>query len=165
MAISPIATDRFTFGTLYAMVAVILFWAGFPMINHGLSSRFLKDYLLQWEASILAHSSRQGQWPSFTGSNHVSYMDAVIDNMSRAGVPLPNYNTNVTYRYRIEKFGTGDEDIFILCFHDRLVLFGLSNKSLNHLDKAIDHHQDLMHGQVSGYLGKNGKTYIGTWRI
>lgn len=165
MAISPIATDRFTFGTLYAMVAVLLFWAGTPLINQGVSSRFFKDYLLQWEVTIRTHSAQQGQWPTFSRSNHVSYMDTVIRNMARAGVPLPNSNTNVTYRYRMEKLGSNDEDIFILCFHDRLVLFGLSNKSLNRLDKTIDHHQDLAHGQVSGYLGKNGKTYIGTWRI
>ena len=165
MAISPIATDRFTFGILYTMVAVILIWTGFPLLNQGLASRFFKDYLLQWEVSIRAHSAQQGRWPVFSGSNHVSYMDSVVRNMAGDGVPLPNSNTNVTYRYHIDKFGSGDEDIFILCFHDRLMLYGLSDNSLNRLDKTIDNHQDLMHGQVRGYLGKNGKTFIGMWRI
>lgn len=165
MAISPIATDRFTFGILYAMVAVILFWAGLPLINQGLASRFFNEYLLQWEVSIRAHCAQQGQWPQFSGSNHVTYMDSLIRDMATSGVPLPNSNTPAAYRYRIKKFGAGDEDVFILCFHDRLVLYGLSSKSLNRLDKNVDRHPDLKHGQVSGYLGKNGKTFIGTWRI
>lgn len=165
MAVSPIATDRFTFGILYAMAAAILFWAGSPLIDQGLASRFFNDYLPQWEVSIRAHTAQQGQWPKFSGSNHKDYMDGLIRQMAIAGVPLPNSNTQVTYRYRIKKIGAGDEDIFILCFHDRLILYGLSNQSMNRLDKAIDRHPDLIHGQVSGHLGKNGKTYIGTWRI
>ena len=165
MAPSPIATDRFSFGLVYTMVALITFWAGFRLINQGLESRFIKDYMLQWEVSIRAYSAKQTQWPKFSGSNHVAYMDSLINEMKRAGVPLPDSNTDVTYRYHMAPFGAGDEDIFVLCFHDRLVLYGLSGNTMNRLDRTVDQHSDLEHGRVTGYPGKTAKTHIGMWRL
>ena len=165
MVPSSTATDRISFGIVYAMVALITIWAGFRLINQGLESRFLKDYLLKWEVSIRAYSAQQGQWPGFTGSNHVDYMNRLTHAMKTAGVPLPKSNTDVTYRYRMAPFGTEDEDIFVLCLHNRLVLYGLSRKTLNWLDRSVDRHSDLEHGRVSGYPSKTAKTHIGMWRL
>ncbi len=165
MAPSPFASDRISFGIVYAMVAVITLWAGCRLINHGLESRFLKDYLLQWEVSIRAFSAQQGQWPQFTGSNHVAYMNRLMSAMKTAGVQLPKSNTDVTYRYQLAPIGAEDEDIFVLCLHNRLVLYGLSTKSLTRLDRCVDRHKDLKRGRVSGYPGKTAKTQIGMWRL
>lgn len=165
MDITPKAADRFSFGVLYILVASIVLWAGFGLINRGFEVRFFKDYLVQWEVGINAFTARQGMWPKFSGTNHVDYMDRLAKQMTSAGVALPNSNTRKAYRYRMERFGSMDEDIFVLCFHDRIILYGISGSTLGQLDKVVDRHTDLLRGRVSGRPGKNPNTYIGIWQI
>jgi hypothetical protein len=165
MAPSPRATDLHSFGVVYAMVAFITLWAGFRMIDHGLASHFFRNYLLQWEVTVQAYSARQGSWPEFTGSNHVDYMNRLTQAMKTAGVQLPKSNTEVMFRYQISSFGAGKETIFVLCFHNRLVMYGLTRKMIDRIDRYVDHHVDLKRGRVTGYTGKSAKTYIGMWRL
>ena len=165
MAITSNITDRFSSGMLYILMALVTLWSGFRLLNHGLEVRFFKDYLLQWEVGLQAFSSQQSTWPAFSGSNHAAYMDALVRRMKNAGVALPDSNTPAAYRYRIERFGARDEDIFVLCFHDRIVLYGISKTTLGRIDEGIDRHSDLLRGRVSGWIGKNSKTYIGMWRL
>lgn len=165
MAFTAKGTDRFAFGALYVLVCLVTLWFGFRLLNHALAIRFFKDYLVQWETGLSAFNVHQGLWPAFSGSNHIRYMDELANRMTQAGVTLPNSNTAVAYRYRIERFGHSTEEIFVLGFNDRLILFGLSNRSIRHLDQALDGHTDLTTGRVSGRLGKSGKTYIGQVRI
>lgn len=166
MAPSPKSADRFSFGMVYAMVALITLWAGFRLVNHGLESRFFNDYLLQWEVSMQAYSVRQGFWPQFTGSNHVDYMNRLTQAMKAAGVQPPKSNTDVTFQYQISPLGGEDEDIFVLCFHNRLLLYGLSRNTINRIDRCVDHHADLKRGRITGYPGHHSaNTYIGMWRL
>jgi hypothetical protein len=165
MQITPKVTDKFSFGTLYVLVALITLWAGFRLVDQGWQVRFFKDYLLQWETALQTFSAQYGRWPVFSGINHVEYMDTLVRQMKYAGVTFPDSNTPTAYRYRIEYFGSKDENIFVLCFHDRIILYGISGNTLGKLDKMIDKHSDLIRGRVSGRPGKNSKTFIGMWQL
>jgi hypothetical protein len=165
MVLTPKLTDRFSFGILYVLVGLLTLWAGFRLVNHALEIRFFKDYLLQWEVGLNAFSVQEGQWPVFTGSNHAHYMERLASNLAQMGVTLPHSNTRSAYRYRVEHFGHRAEEIFVLCLHDRLVLFGLSERTLHRLDIALDGRADLTQGRISGVPGKQGTTYIGQVRL
>ena len=159
------ATDRISFGVLYVVVAALIVWAGFRMADYGLEMRFVNDYLLGWEVGISAYEAQHGQWPAFKGNNHVDYMEKLIRRMGHVGVQPPDSNTRSAYRYRIERFGGETEDIFILCLNDRILLFGISQRTLNRLDKVVDRQPDLGSGCLTGGPGKNKKTYMGQWRL
>jgi hypothetical protein len=165
MALTARGTDRFSFGVLYLLVGLLALWMGFRIINSGLEIRFLKDYLLQWESDLNAFTVQEGILPVFTGNNHTQYMDSLTLSMTQAGLDLPHSNTQVNYRYRVERFGDRSEEIFVLCLHDRMVLYGLSAKTLRSIDKALDGSVDLTRGRVSGRPGISGKTYIGQVRL
>lgn len=165
MAITAKGVDRLSFGGIYVLVILLTFWAGFRLLNHGFELRFFKAYVLQWETRLNAFNAKQGIWPVFNGSNHRQYMESLSARMTQFGISLPRSNTQEVYRYRIEHFGGRSEEIFILSLHDRMVLFGLSGKTLGRLDQLIDGLSDLTRGRVSGRLGKSGETYIGQVRL
>jgi len=164
-ALTAKATDRILFGALYIAVGVITLWAGFRLANVGLEMGFVNDYLQRWEVAIRFYAAHQGQWPVFEGNNHVDYMETLTRRMRRSNAHPPDSNTPVAYRYRIERFGGETEDIFILCLNDRIILFGISEKTLNRLDKMLDRQPDLGGGRLVGRPGKNQTTYIGQWRL
>jgi hypothetical protein len=165
MDLTPKTADRFSFGILYVLVASITLWAGFALFNRGFELRFFKDYLVQWEVGINAFTAQQGKWPNFSGTNHVDYMDRLAKQMRSAGITVPASNTAAVYRYRMERFGRRVEDIFVLCLHNRIILYGISEETLGHLDKVVDRHADLLRGRISGRPGKNPNTYIGMWQL
>lgn len=165
MAFTAKGSDRFSFGALYVLVALITVWCGFRLLNHSFELRFFKDYLLQWETRLNGFSVNQGVWPVFDGSNHKQYMDNLSHKMSLAGITLPHSNTGAPYRYRVERFGRQAEEVFLLCLHDRMILFGLSEKTIRNLDQSMDGHEDLTKGKVSGRKGKTGENYIGQVRL
>jgi hypothetical protein len=165
MKIAAKASDRIISGTLYLLGAALVFWTGFGLINRGLEIRLFKDYLLRWEICLTEYGARQGQWPVFSGDNHMVYMDRLVDGMPPLGIAPPASNTQVAYRYRIEKFAGADEDIFVLCLPDRMVIFGLSKQSLLHLERLVDRHVDLNGGRITGRPGKAPGAYIGRWRL
>ncbi len=163
MVLSAKKTDRLCFGALYLLVAVLTLYGGGRMVNRGLDFRFLKDYLLRWEVCMHALSAQQEQWPVFSGTNHAAYMNRLTVRMNRFGIQVPASNTAVAYQYRIENFFRADEDIFVLCLQDRMVLYGVSDKVLAQLDRAVDNHSDLSRGRIIGRPGKNQGTFIGQW--
>jgi hypothetical protein len=165
MIISAKPSDRIISGTLYLLGAVMVLWTGMGLINRGVEIRLFKDYLLRWEICLTEYSARQGQWPVFTGDNHVAYMDRLIAGMTDLGIDPPGSNTQAAYRYRIEKFGRADENIFVLCLSDRMVIFGLSKQSLMHIERQVDRHIDLNAGRITGRPGTKPGAYIGQWRL
>lgn len=165
MTLTAKGADRVSFGALYIIVALITLWIGFRLLDYSLEIRFFKDYLLQWETRLTAFSVQQGTWPVFSGNNHGPYMDSLSLKMSQAGIQLPRSNTRVAYRYSVDHFGRKSEEIFVLGLHDRLVLFGLSGKTMRRLDRSVDGHTDLTKGRVRGYHGTAGKTFIGQVRL
>jgi hypothetical protein len=165
MRISANASDRLVAGALYLLLTAGVLWIGFGLINRGLDVRFFKDFLLRWEVCLTEYSAQQGPWPVFSGNNHVAYMDRLTAGMTRLGIVLPVSDTAAGYRYRIERFGRADEDIFVLGLHDQMVIFGLSKQTLLHLEHLVDRHPDLNSGRITARPGKIQGTYIGQWRL
>lgn len=158
------ATDRLSFGFLYLLIGAVILWFGFRMINHGWEIRFFKDYLLRWEVSLEDFEVHQGIWPVFSGGNHATYMEGLMAQFSRAGVAPPRSNTSRAYCYLIDGLWREKEDIFVLVLRDRLLLYGISAGTLKYLDRAVDGRNDLDHGRIRGWKGKNKTTYIGQWQ-
>jgi hypothetical protein len=165
MKITGKASDRMISGTLYLLGVALVLWTAFELINRGLEIRLFKDYLLRWEVCLTEYGGRQGQWPVFSGDNHRDYMDHLIAGMTHLGIAPPASNAETAYRYRMEKFGGADENIFVLCLPDRMVIFGLSKQSLLHIERLVDQHVDLSSGRITGRPGKEPGTYIGQWRL
>ena len=165
MAPNPTTVDRCSHGVLYVVVGLATLWFGFHIFNDALEVRFLKNYLLQWEVSLSAFQAQQGRWPVFSGGNHVAYMDELVTRIAREGIALPTAHGGGGYRYCISKLGQADERIFVLVLHDRLILYGISEKTLERLDRLVDGRIDFTRGRVSGSAARNRETFIGQWQL
>jgi len=166
MAISGKTTERFIFLVVYAGIAGIVLWGGIRILNSSLESRYYKDFLLKWEISLRAYDTRGGGWPRFTGNNHLEYMDNLVKLMRAGKISLPLPNRHRPYVYRLKKLGWfKEEDTFLLCFPDRIILYGLSKDTFDRLDGFIDEARDPSQGRFTGHPGKDGKAYIGRWRL
>ena len=165
MAISGKAVDKLVFIVLYGGFIGLALWGGSRIINYSLDSKFYKDFLLEWEASLRSYSVKSGIWPHFSGSNHVEYMDNLTRLMGRSGISPPQSNTGRSYVYRIKKIAREDDDVFILCFSKRIVLYGISKDTFTRIDRFVDGRPGKEIGFFTGRVSKDGRTMIGLWRL
>ncbi|MBW1730363.1 MAG: hypothetical protein JRH08_01340 [Deltaproteobacteria bacterium] len=165
MAWSGRAVDRIAAGILYVGLCVVVVWAGTALINHALESKFYKDFLVKWEIAAQRYRSVSGTWPIFDGTNHVRYMEGLVDYMKSKGIQLPRSNTKAPYTYVLDRIGFKKEDIFILCLSDRIIIYGLSQRTFEKADQYIDGSADPKRGRLRGKISKAGSTIIALWRI
>lgn len=165
MALSGKAVDKLLFVGLYGGLIALMVWGGTRLINYSLDSKFYKDFLLQWEASLRTYSVKGGVWPHFSGSNHVEYMNNLSQLIERADISLPKSNTRRSYVYRIKKIGKEKENIFILCFFNRIILYGISKDTFRMVDRFVDGEMSKEKGFFTGHISRDGRTYIGLWRL
>jgi len=165
MALSWKAVDKLIFVVLYAGFITLTLWGGSGVINYSLDSKFYKDFLLKWEVSLRAYSIKSGVWPRFSGSNHVEYMDNLTFLMGRSDISPPQSNTRHSYVYRIKKIWGEEQDIFILCFSNRIILYGISKDTFTRIDRFVDGRPGKEGGLFTGRHSKDGRTYIGLWRL
>ena len=166
MTLSGKSADKIIFAALYAGIAALTFWGGVRIINYSLESKFYRDFLLKWEVSVRAFSSEKVVWPHFTGGNHVEYMEDLVSQMHGRNISPPASNTMHPYIYRINKIVFQDkENVFILCLPGRIIFYGISIKTFKRLDPYIDGTFDPGRGRLTGIFSKDGKTYIGQWRL
>jgi len=165
MALSGKAVDKLLFVALYGGLIALMVWGGSRLINYSLDSKFYKDFLLQWEISLRSYSVKSGIWPHFSGSNHLEYMNNLNRLIERADISLPKSNTGRSYIYRIKKIGKEQNNIFILCFFNRIILYGISKDTFTRIDRFVDGELSKEKGFFTGYLSKDGRTYVGLWRL
>jgi len=161
MALSPRRTDRIMSFVVYSVFAGLALWAGIKLINHSLNTRFYNDFLLGWEAAIRTYNQQGMGWPHFTGSNHAAYMENLVKRMRGRDTPPPASNTGEPFVYRLDRLGDPKEDIFLLCFPGKMVLYGMSFKTFSYLEKRIDGRVDEERGHFRGRKSKDGSSYIG----
>ena len=165
MALSGKAVDKLLFVALYGGLIALVVWGGSRLINYSLDSKFYKDFLLQWETSLRSYAVKSGIWPHFSGSNHLEYMNNLSRLIERADISLPKSNTGRSYIYRIKKIGKEQNNIFILCFFNRIILYGISKDTFTRIDRFVDGELSKEKGFFTGYLSKDESTYVGLWRL
>ncbi|RLB14769.1 MAG: hypothetical protein DRG82_13065 [Deltaproteobacteria bacterium] len=161
MAFSPRRIDRIMSLLVYSVFAGLALWAGIKLINHSLNTRFYEDFLVGWETAIRTYNAQGRVWPRFTGSNHAAYMENLVRRMRGQDASPPPSNTRKRFVYRLDRLGDAEEDIFFLCFPDKMVLYGMSFKTFSSLDKRIDGRSDEQRGHFRGWKSKDGFSYIG----
>ena len=165
MAVSGRATDRVVSMAVYAGFGILVIWAGVALINHSLDLKFYRNFLLKWEVALSCCNREGGSWPCFSGANHVQYMEQVTSLIRAKGFSPPDSNTGRPYVYRLKRIGADREDIFILCFPEKLILYGISTRTFERLDTYIDGERSAERGAFTGRPGKDRLTYTGRWTI
>lgn len=160
------AAHKIVFFVLYVCIAAFTIWGGIRVINYSLESKFYKDFLAKWEISLMAYAAEGKKWPHFTGGNHVEYMENLVLMMQRNSLTLPKSDNRYPYIYRINKIGWNkEENTFLLCFSDKIIIYGISKDTFKRIDTLIDGMFDRNHGKFTGFPSKDGKTYISRWQI
>ena len=157
-------TDKLVFGFTYCVIAAVTIWGGIRLINASIDTRFYKDYVQKWVVAIGDFGSEGKAWPEFSGANHRDYMEALTDAMERNSVPVPASNTPNSYVYKMGKIGSEATSIFVLCFSDKIILYGLPEKTFQRIDIFIDGISGWGQGNFMGRMGKD-KTYTGILRL
>jgi len=157
--------DKLLSTLLYIVLVGLVAWGGIRIINYSLETRFYNDFLMKWDVAIISWSAKKGVWPHFSGGNHIEYMDNLVSTMSLNSVKPPRSNTKRSYVYRLKKIGPPAEDVFLLCFPDKIILYGISSDTFIRIDTFIDGKHNENAGRFTGRPGRNGKTFIGLWRL
>jgi hypothetical protein len=165
MPVSGRGVDRLASMVLYAGFGVLTLWAGIRLINFSLENKLYKDFLLEWEVAVQRFNKEGGHWPHFSGVNHVAYMDRLIQFMGNEGTPPPLSNTRRAYVYRLKRWGWPEEDIFLLCFSNRMVLYGMSEKTFMKMDKLMDGKAEKEKGRLIGKRSQEGMGYVGVFQL
>lgn len=163
--ISGRTADRIASIVIYTGFSLLVLWVGMKLINYVLVTRFYECYIVGWEIGLRQYNSKGGNWPHFSGGNHVQYMNSLVRLMQEKGTPPPLSNTGHSYVYHLKRLRFPEEDIFLLCFPDRIVLYGMSDKTFIRMDKLIDRELDCEKGLFTGTPSKDGTTYIGVLRL
>jgi hypothetical protein len=165
MPVSGRAVDRLASMVIYAGFGVLALWAGTKLINSSLETKLYKDFLLKWEVAVQRFNTEGGHWPHFSGGNHVAYMDLLTQFMDNKGTPPPSSNTDHAYIYRLHRWGWPEERIFLLCFSNRVVLYGVSDKTFLKMDNWIDGGAEKERERFTGRRSKDGVSYVGIWKL
>ena len=111
------------------------------------------------------YSREIGDWPIFTGGNHLKYMDKLTRSLKGSSFPAPKSNTNRSFIYRMKKIGSTEEQLFLLCFPNRIIVYGMSKETFERVDTFVDGKISAQKGLFAGYPSKNKKTYIGFLKL
>lgn len=165
MPVSGRAVDRLASMVIYAGFGALTLWAGIRLINASLETRLHKDFLLKWEVALQRFNQEGGRWPEFSGANHVAYMDRLTEFMGNEGMPPPLSNTGRAYVYRLKRWGWPEEDIFLLCFSNRMILYGISEKTFMKMDQWMDGNAEKEKGRLIGKPSQDGMSYVGMVKL
>ncbi len=158
--------DFLTSFFIIIVASLLILVAGFKVIQYSSDFKFYTRFVLKWEQSLTLLSSKDTIPPTFSGTNHVQYMDQMIAHMKTLGIPIPKSNTTKPFVYRITRLGADKhQDIFLLGFEQKIVLFGLSKTTFNMLDKKIDNKVDKNNGTFKGKKQTNSEIYTGIWTL
>ncbi len=159
-------TDRLYCFAVYTGFILLVLLAGSRMVNYSVDTYFFYHYLLEWESCIVRLDGKDVTFPHISNYNYVAYMDKLVALLNKNFINIPQSNTGKAYFYKIKRTGIAhgrDDRVFVLCFYDRVVLYGLPEETFNMIDKSIDGCFGDKTGRFKGRLQKDGKHYIGIW--
>ena len=151
MPVAGRTADRVAAIIIYTGFSLLVLWAGMKLINYVLVTRFYEGYIVGWEIGLRQY--------------HVEYMNSLVRLMQEKGTLPPLSNTGRRYVYHLKRLRSPGEYIFLLCFPDRIVLYGMSDKTFMRMDKLIDGESDCERGLFTGRPSKDGLTYTGVLRL
>lgn len=158
--------NRLTSFFIYVIFAMIVLIFGFKAINYSIDFSFYTHYLLKWETALTGIVARDVMLPNFSGKNHIEYMDNIVKLMQKIPMEVPKSNTDCPYLYQISEKGLSKrQDIFLLCFEKKIILYGLSETTFNMLDKNIDGKLGRNGGKFKGKLQKDNEHYACIWQF
>lgn len=157
--------DRMIAWGIFIGVGCVTLWCGAQLINHWLDAKFCHTYLFHWELALQKFSQTNVQWPEFTGKNYTAYMMKLTTAMRQRTIDPPQSGTDMPNRYYIDKIGAEKQDIFLLCFFQKIIIFGLHRQTVERTDRCIDGRIDAKRGDFTYTAGKDGQTYIGNWKL
>ncbi|MBU0991957.1 MAG: hypothetical protein KJ737_05635 [Proteobacteria bacterium] len=161
MNISSKSVSRLVSAFIYLAMAAAVVWAGSGLVDYSLDTKFYKDYLLKWEVSINALNTKNEPWPEFSENDQVHYMDKVVRMMVRHNIAVPVSNTKYPFLYQLKRVWGKTDEIFVLCFQNRIFLYGISKKTLEKIDVYVDGVSDLSKGNLTGGMKNSHGHYTG----
>lgn len=160
-------TNRTLSFAIYIGLALLVAWAGTHLLNYSTDTRLFKDFLAPWQNALTAYRAAGGGWPQFGGGDHDQYMEKLVGLLRQHDIALPASNTNRRFVYALRKIGLKRKPdyLFILCFPERMIVYGMPPETFFRMDRFIDEHMDPNSGQFRGKTASDGKTYTGIWRL
>jgi len=92
-------------------------------------------------------------------------MEKFTRSTEESSFPAPKSNTNHSFIYRMNKIGSTDEQLFLLCFANRIIVYGMSKETFERVDNFVDGKISAEKGFFTGYPSKDKKTYIGLLKL
>ncbi len=158
--------DRLSSFIIYMILTLFVLFAGSRIINYSIDTNFYYYYLLKWESCLTQFTSKETNFPDLSHKNYIGYMDNLVKLFQMNSISVPSSNTKKPYVYKIVKTGfSKNQDIFILCFDRKIIIYGLSKSTFNMLDKFIDGSDGNKSGEFKGRLQRDKTHYVGTWNL
>ncbi len=168
MAITPgRTTDRMAAFILYGSLVIFFMWVGGRLVTYALDARFCYHFLLEWKTAVSRYRADEPPFPLFSGHNHVEYMDTLVRRIQKSGISVPKSNTGRSYIYRPRTlwWSKVNQDMFILCTADKIIIYSMPQKLFERLDTMIDDKPDITGGRFTGRPGKKKGSVIGLFKL
>jgi hypothetical protein len=165
MMVSGRVADKLIFAAIYTAVAVLVVGGARQLTNYALDAVFYRDYLMQWEVSLIALRQKQASWLAYDKQDPMAYMQHFVRRMQAEGLQAPQSNTAHAYVYRLHKFGEPARRILLVCLDNRIILYGLPASSFDRLDQFVDGQSDPAGGDFTGRWSSDRMTRIAQWHI
>ncbi len=152
---------------IYFGGCLLLLKGGFALINYSVDSKLYNDFLVPWRIAADSYKAKAGDWSGFTGSNHLPYMNHLVKSMQRYDIYPPESNTGHKFIYSVKKTDIKSRNfsVLLLCLKQRIVIYGLPEKTFQRIDRFIDNHQDRASGNFTGKLSLKDQTCTGIWQL
>lgn len=157
--------ERWVFAGVVVVMAVVVVWFGARLVERSLETRLIQDVLFEWQRLGQSYHAQGETWPLFEGSNHVAYMQALVERMQRLGLLSPQQSRQVDFSPRLKHFWREDERLFILLLPGRLVVFGLAAQTYARIDQQVDGVNDPARGSFTGRQAADKNQMIGYWQL
>ncbi len=157
--------DRIGAFLLYVLLICLTLWAGTRMIGYVLDLRFYEHRLSYWQQSVMLLAEKKASWPVLGNNQLMEYMDGVVKLMNSFSINIPSSNTDHPYIYILKKPNKPEQEIFILCLPNEIIMYNLSEETARRVDHFIDGNNDFLSGSFQCRKSSDNSSIIGVWSL
>lgn len=161
MNFSASFTNKLIAISLYTALLLVTVSAGVKTINFALDQKFTSTFILGWQQAILNLQEKEPVLPPMNDGQLVTGMNNIEQLAKKHYVSLPSTNTSHAYAHILKKLNQPQQRIFLIVKHGRIIIYGMSQQTMQHADKQIDGVLDTRAGKFTARSGKNRGTYTG----